>query len=356
MWKDLFTNACILITILSISSQIITNKKNSIIFNLKTKILLGILGGFTTIILIEFSIHITPKVVMDSRHITQILLAIFGGFVPTIIAGLLSAVFRLIYLGVTLTSTIASIGIFTVSVGLGLISKFNINFKLKWITMTVYSLTIYSIIISVIYDNTRNLLSILLIYWVISIIVTITIYYLIQYFTKVYNLFQNLKKESSKDFLTGLNNTRQFDLAYNSLQNIVSNEKRVSLLILDIDHFKNINDTYGHVAGDEVLKEMSLVLLKSCEENYFVSRIGGEEFTVIIKDLPMNEILAISERIRINMEKHLFSIPKNKHLQITVSIGVAMYPDTVDNTKNLKEVADIKLYEAKRSGRNKICF
>jgi diguanylate cyclase len=341
---------------LFISSQIITNRRKPLNFNIKSKILLGVVGGIVTIILIEFSIYITPKVVMDFRQVPQMLIAIFGGFVPVIITGLIAAIFRIIYLDVTNISIIASMGILTVSFGLGIISKLKINFKTKWIIMSTYSLILYSIVLGIVYDKSKGLLNILMVYWLISILIAIAIYFFIQYFIKVYNLFKTLKKQSTKDFLTGLNNTRQFDLDYNNIQNSIDKEEKVALLIIDIDHYKNVNDTYGHVAGDEVLKQLSLLLLKSCRENDFVARIGGEEFSVIIRNLSIQEVLVISERIRKSVEKHLFALANEKNLQMTVSIGVGMYPDTVENIENLKEFADLKLYEAKRTGRNKVCF
>jgi diguanylate cyclase len=170
-------------------------------------------------------------------------------------------------------------------------------------------------------------------------------------------MIKTLKRESSHDFLTGLSNTRQFEKKYNAVvREIIENGENLSLFIIDIDHFKKINDTYGHGAGDVVLKELGKVLRSAGKEVYLVARIGGEEFAVLLKNYSKEKATAIADRIRAAVESQRFILKNNKKINITVSIGAATYPDTVHDINDLREAADRKLYEAKWSGRNKVCI
>jgi diguanylate cyclase (GGDEF)-like protein len=129
----------------------------------------------------------------------------------------------------------------------------------------------------------------------------------------------------------------------------------LSLLFLDIDRFKVINDTYGHPAGDFVLQELSALMLKSLRTEDVLARYGGEEFAIICRglDLPPAELLA--ERIRRATEIHQFEFG-GKVIPVTVSIGVARSPDArLRKASDLVAAADENMYLAKRSGRNRTC-
>jgi len=128
-----------------------------------------------------------------------------------------------------------------------------------------------------------------------------------------------------------------------------------SLIILDLDHFKKVNDTYGHDAGDYVLKEVcALIRTKILPKDAIMGRFGGEEFLVI---LPMKNLEAgskIGEDIRSGLEKHHFSY-EDKRLPVTASIGVAEIAVDVDTSNALFKLADKAVYQAKSSGRNQVC-
>ena len=125
----------------------------------------------------------------------------------------------------------------------------------------------------------------------------------------------------------------------------------VSLLMLDIDYFKKINDTYGHSTGDEVLKELSKLISDSCKYADCISRVGGEEFCVILRDHNTSMALETAEQIRGSVEKNRFTPHR---IKMTISIGVAVFPETVNSLENLIEEADKALYFSKRNGRNKV--
>jgi len=161
---------------------------------------------------------------------------------------------------------------------------------------------------------------------------------------------------ASRDGLTGLYNYRTF---FSMLKEEIARAERynhpVSLLMLDIDHFKRINDTYGHPAGDAVLKGLSDLLMSQARSIDRVCRYGGEEFTVILSETDVIMAMSIAERLRAAVERQSFDTGSGKTIGITVSIGVAAYPLHVNSPEGLVKFSDIALYAAKGGGRNRVC-
>ncbi|MDD2739192.1 MAG: GGDEF domain-containing protein [Methylomonas lenta] len=156
------------------------------------------------------------------------------------------------------------------------------------------------------------------------------------------------------DGLTGLLNRRAFD---QTLSEIIeqSGSETTCLSMLDIDHFKQVNDTYGHTIGDHVIKFVAILLKKYAEDHHHVARYGGEELAIIMPNTPKHKAIEISENIRLEMEKSRLK-RKTDNLtlgQITISIGIAELEPN-DNPESLITRADSALYQAKKSGRNKV--
>ncbi len=127
----------------------------------------------------------------------------------------------------------------------------------------------------------------------------------------------------------------------------------LSLIMFDIDHFKKINDTYGHLAGDYVLKQLAAVIKSRIRREDILSRYGGEEFSIILPEIDTYNALQFAEKIRRLTEKSLFRF-EDTEIPVTISIGVAaLLPDVTDPTEFVK-LADEKLYEAKEKGRNRV--
>ena len=193
-------------------------------------------------------------------------------------------------------------------------------------------------------------------FWLSSLIIGTVAYYISNYMNTSIKLLDRLEHESTIDFLTGLNNVRQYDNALNeSFLNVINRKEHLSILIIDIDFFKKVNDTYGHLAGDAVLRQLGTVLSTSSRSFDIVSRIGGEEFSVILPDCPTNQSMEVAERLRLAVELHGFILPDETKINICISIGCATYPDNVKSLENLAHEADTALYAAKHSGRNKVC-
>ncbi len=159
---------------------------------------------------------------------------------------------------------------------------------------------------------------------------------------------------SSKDPLTGLANRRGFDLALaRELDRVARSGEPALLLSLDIDHFKRVNDTHGHSAGDLAIKAVAGALLDSVRPMDLVARVGGEEFSIILPNCPSPFGETVAERIRRRVEATVVDIGLGLTLQVTISIGGAFAPQWVRSTPALwTERTDQQLYRAKAHGRN----
>jgi two-component system cell cycle response regulator len=167
-------------------------------------------------------------------------------------------------------------------------------------------------------------------------------------------MYEQIKALSYTDGMTGLHNYRFFRMR---IKEEISRARRehslISLLIMDVDYFKNYNDTLGHPAGDEVLRKVSAILQKSVRDNDIVARYGGEEFAIILTGADKVGACSLAERIRVKVENTEFykeEIQPNGKL--TISIGTATFPDDAVTEDDLILKADRALYHAKNTGRN----
>lgn len=163
-----------------------------------------------------------------------------------------------------------------------------------------------------------------------------------------------LREQSLRDQLTGLYNRRFLE---ETIDKIVAQTKRrgthLGILILDVDYFKQVNDTYGHDVGDRVLREVSQIILKNVRESDIVVRFGGEEFLVLLLDVQPGKSEDVAEKIRRAVENHTIEMT-GLTLKKTISIGVAEFPDDSDRIWQCIKFADVALYKAKSTGRNRV--
>ena len=167
---------------------------------------------------------------------------------------------------------------------------------------------------------------------------------------------QTTMEMAVKDSLTGLNNRRYFDSHTDNLINkAVIAEKPFSLIIFDIDFFKQVNDTYGHQAGDDVLKTFAERLAKNVRNEDLACRFGGEEFVIAMPETDRALAFVVADRMRREIAAHPFVIDGGKQqISITVSAGVASLQGKDDTIEGMMKRADEALYEAKRAGRNQV--
>ncbi|ENN99406.1 MULTISPECIES: response regulator [Pseudoalteromonas] len=159
------------------------------------------------------------------------------------------------------------------------------------------------------------------------------------------SLIADIKESAYRDYLTGIYNRRYF---YQYAEQLLKKQQQNTLALLDIDFFKNINDTLGHEAGDQALKQVA-TLIKTTFSKFTVARVGGEEFAIILDDIDTARGREYLEGFRKKLAKHEFLIDE-KPFSITISIGVADFQNT-DLTQAMR-IADAALYEAKNNGRN----
>ncbi len=177
----------------------------------------------------------------------------------------------------------------------------------------------------------------------------------VQDITRRKQLEQELERQAHTDYLTGLANRRHFlDLAGHEVAHIRRYGGNLSVAMLDLDHFKNINDTYGHQVGDQVLKELASICHRILREVDIVGRIGGEEFAVLFPETDGSEAYEIVERLREAIAANGIRLENGQSLHFTASIGIASFVDKDASIETLLSRADKALYEAKTSGRNRI--
>ena len=167
-------------------------------------------------------------------------------------------------------------------------------------------------------------------------------------------LLAALQGMANTDARTGLANTRAFDQLLEDALSGRREDETVAVLMLDLDHFKDFNDRYGHPAGDEALRAFADILRSCLRDGDIAARYGGEEFAVVLPGVDEATALAIAERIRSRTETTLISLSPGITDRISVSIGIASAPDQAHDRITLLRLADEALYLAKQAGRNRV--
>jgi len=167
-------------------------------------------------------------------------------------------------------------------------------------------------------------------------------------------LMEHLRENALRDALTGLYNRRFLEEYANTLVAGCQRRKcQFAVLMLDLDFFKQVNDTHGHEAGDKVIKTLADILARNVRSADIAVRYGGEEFLVVLMDCGAEGALQVAEKIRAETEATKIPLPTGM-LQKTISIGVAVYPEDADTFWQVVKFADVALYKAKETGRNKV--
>ena len=164
------------------------------------------------------------------------------------------------------------------------------------------------------------------------------------------------EKKAERDALTGCFNRRFFERKINYF---LRQKKGVispfSLIMVDLDDFKKINDTFGHQTGDSVLTEVAQIMRRCVKSSGFVVRYGGEEFIILLQGMRNISAFNIAESIRREVENHPFIDDADKKMKVTTSIGIASYPENAQDKFSLVREADKALYRAKKTGKNRVC-
>ncbi|MDQ0232570.1 GGDEF domain-containing protein [Metabacillus malikii] len=353
MLQDLFVHVCILVTFIFIGGVIFKNTSENTAK--QNRLILGLLTGVLGTLLMAFSIQVDVETIIDLRHLAIIIAAFFGGLTSSVICAIIIALSRLIFS--PLSSMMLLVAFTSISIGiiLGLISKLKITYKSKWSIMILVSTLLYTGLLMIRIHDVNNYLQIVIYYWSLSIFGNLFTYVLVMYISHSNFLFNEYKKQATFDFLTGLKNVRQFDHDMTNLKLSNKAKGQFALMLLDIDYFKKINDTYGHQAGDFILKQFANILRGAFPEQEKVFRIGGEEFSILLLNTKCSTAVLVGEEIRKKVENHKFILPDLKEIHISISIGVTINHVADESKEDIIRRADIALYEAKKSGRNRVC-
>jgi len=178
------------------------------------------------------------------------------------------------------------------------------------------------------------------------------------YFNKmldsIQDYYEKLQELSDRDYLTGLYNRRKFEefLGY-EIKRSLRHHHQFTILMIDLDNFKYINDTYGHASGDLVLKEVTQIFGSNLRNADILARLGGDEFAVLLPETPYVNGFAVVEKLRSRLEATPISLMFDQ-ITLTASFGIAEYPDQGENIESLLTGSDLAMYKAKRAGKNTI--
>ncbi|MEY3774205.1 MAG: hypothetical protein RLZZ129_985 [Verrucomicrobiota bacterium] len=177
----------------------------------------------------------------------------------------------------------------------------------------------------------------------------------LRYALKLGDTLEELRRLATRDQLTGLFNRREFERMLQVQKSQADSAKtEFSLVLVDIDHFKRVNDQHGHPAGDEDLREIARRLLGAVRGNDQVARIGGEEFAVTMPGTPKQAAAAVARRLSESVRSRPIVVREGLELPITLSVGVANHPADVSAKADIVMAADKALYEAKTAGRDRV--
>lgn len=197
--------------------------------------------------------------------------------------------------------------------------------------------------------------------FVISGLIMLGMYYMIRAFSSIENESHIFEIDSKTDAMTGvLRRQETFNRLEQEIGRSFRSRQPLALILFDIDHFKFVNDRYGHLVGDIVLKNLAIRYQAGLRDIDLLGRVGGEEFLVILPNTTENEVLEISERMRQKIEEHIFAKVNQLPIKITISSGLTVLnPDSEldlihkDLANKYFQQADLAMYQAKQMGRNK---
>ncbi|WP_423188540.1 diguanylate cyclase [Alkalibacterium sp. f15] len=356
MVADLFVNFSIGISLIFIYMQMRWKSHRKSVNPGLSVLIDGLSGGFMGFLLMYFSIPITAETILDFRYVPIMLMVLFVGKWPAVISSLIIIVSRF-YIGMNRSAMYAILMVSILLIGyliLNELFKKEERMLRRGLYLTVYSNSVMTFFLVFLVGDS-NIASLLLIIWITSTIGGVASVYLVNYIRNSEYLFNKYQVESSTDFLTGLSNFRQFEDYWNkTAAEARAYQESCAILMLDIDHFKSTNDTYGHAAGDYILVELGRIMEETIRNKGSAFRKGGEEFVIVLPKSHKAEALEIAETLRAKVEKNDFSTNERVIIPITVSIGVSIYPETINQLSDMIETADALLYKSKNSGRNRV--
>ena len=356
MLFDLLINFCILFTFAVLSYWPFQESARATVpFTKAHPYIVGIMAGFAGFILMEASVQVTDTIIVDARHVIIIIAGMLGGPAAPIISGLIIGLSRM-FMADVLNSTHIIAGMSTVLIGL-IVGLFSIKFpaSFKNAQYYFYYATIQSAAVIAFLMEGPEIDYLQIVYFVLFsgfsfFMVLLILSEMKEHFKKI----RHTELLSETDYLTGVYNNRKFQELTHSY--ITDSTKPFSLIAIDIDNFKKVNEAYGHSGGDEILKQLG-ERLKRIVNHFggYVTRNGGEQFVVLLPNSPPAMGIDLGERIRSGVEYPPFHVnDEDDDVFITVSVGVSSYPDNGNTIQELYNSADVAMYQSKAIGRNRV--
>ncbi|TKH45771.1 GGDEF domain-containing protein [Paenibacillus terrae] len=352
MLKELINNFALLTSFLFFGNLLLRKyerylEKHIFLYRIMNGFMLGLFG-----ILLMMTGLISGNFVVDLRQLAIIISVYMGGPISGLLTTLIISLYRIYLNGgwtdISLTATANSI--LTLAISLAFIREQNLKFG-KWM-LAVLGAVVVSLLATFYLIEHPNPESTIL-FATITMLGGLFTYFMVSHIKKTERAIHLLKEAANRDHLTGLYSPRAFDALFEEVFHTSKTTKQpFGIVMLDIDHFKNINDTYGHLNGDTVLNQLGNLLNRESTRRTYPSRKGGEEFAILIGDCDSQKAASFAEKIRKAVENGPFQLNDGTILPLTVSIGAGSFP-TIAADKLLEKVDDA-LYEAKRSGRNRV--
>ncbi|MCT4781943.1 MULTISPECIES: GGDEF domain-containing protein [Exiguobacterium] len=346
--NSFFIDLCILFTLFTISFLPFRNRPRLTPKSpFKARVLLGIQSGVIALILLANALHL-EGILIDLRTIPITLAVLFGGWVSGVVAAVLFLIGRFFmitngeYVGFYLAIiTMIALVVPTSLLRLKLDNTRTTLLIFMTISVIVFgSALFYALPLELFYP-------ILLVYIVMTYLGAAASYRLLHELRRHFENVQHQQQLARTDALTGIANRRRLNEA---MANLTVEAEEYALILVDIDHFKRVNDTYGHDVGDDVLRELGMLLVDESREDHLVGRFGGEEFLIIMPNAQKDDVSRLAESIREKVSTFPFETSAGT-LHITVSLG-ACHSNDIEVDSVLKH-ADEALYHAKESGRNR---
>ncbi|AAK81469.1 diguanylate cyclase [Clostridium acetobutylicum] len=356
MINEFFINVLLLIAFTFIGGSILKETPKDKVRTIWGKVIVGVFCGFAGILLLMYSKHIkNTDTLIDLRAYAVMIASYTAGTLPTIISGIMIMLYRVFHFGVSVSSIVAAFRILSYIIFFYIVDRKIKSERKRWFYKMVFTLLMINVTDYYMLRKVDGIIDVLVQYSIIILVSGILQYMLLDYVKTSNKLYRRYKRDSTKDFLTGLSNVRQFDKVFSTArERVKQNNESLSCIMIDIDYFKKINDTYGHAIGDVILRELSKVLMKNVRGRDLVARVGGEEFCILLFNCSREKTFQIACRINKEVAEHKFFIGEDEFINITVSVGLSIYPEITPEIEDLRERADAALYAAKRSGRNKV--
>ncbi|WP_110931570.1 diguanylate cyclase [Paenibacillus bouchesdurhonensis] len=355
MFESLIHNFTTLTTFLFFGNMLRTKYlMNSSLKERGRRIVLGLALGFFGVVHMYFTFPLTDNVFADFRQLPILISVYLGGFASGGVATLIISIYRMFFLdGVNQVSIFGGglNAVFTLIIALLFIRFRRLSFK-RWLAALLLSILASDIAFYFTLEG-EACREAVMIFSIVVALGGIFTYSMLQYLERSGDSLRILSEAAHRDFLTGLYNARAFEvLLQQKIDSFHRYQIPFTLLMVDIDHFKKVNDTYGHAEGDAVLTQIANLLRDTFRPGDEIARKGGEEFVIIVDSCDREQIVNIAERLRRNVESEPFLLPQGLVIHLTISAGSATYPDI--DKEQLLDMADQALYKAKESGRNQV--